>query len=325
MSYKKLLILFIVLNFLFVTLATSVLKLEVDKAKVSVNEEFLIKVELGTDTNFTSSETPVLNLPEPFKILSTTSSTNISILNNTMFSKIVWNYTVVATKKGKYEIGPVYLRLGSKTLKTDKVKILVVDAPLKTKSLLLNSKKASSKSSEKIKLKDFSKQTSNDDNIIKASQEAKLKELEKLSKDELLKKIKPVKRIVLPTNENKWLKFLIALLMLILAYYLFRKSQQVFDNAVMPLQPRISYLELAKKSKNLQEKAYYLKQYLKQELSKEVGVDLMPLTTKQILHWIKRDKVNFYKEIFRKLDRVIFAGMEENLDEIIRNIESRRV
>jgi hypothetical protein len=105
---------------------------QVNKNEVSIDENVILQLVLSTDSNTNDEEEPRLPNLDGFELLNKWSQNqSSSVFENGQFKferKFIYNYTLAPQKKGTLLIGPAEMRVAGQVLKSQPIRISVLDA-----------------------------------------------------------------------------------------------------------------------------------------------------------------------------------------------------
>jgi hypothetical protein len=126
--HKVISVLALLCGFVFIT-STSVLaasaELTIDSDQIGVGEAVQLSVAIN---GASSAAHPKINAPDGISIQSAGSSNQFQFINGTFSSQLSYNYSVVGLKPGRYTLGPIEIKAGNKTLRTNSVVLTVTSS-----------------------------------------------------------------------------------------------------------------------------------------------------------------------------------------------------
>jgi hypothetical protein len=123
--------LFIIIITIILTLSTGTIthalaaEIIVDNNSVAVGDSLQLQVNVTGSANATPPEFKAVN---GLQIVYHGPSTSIQIVNGKYSASIVFNYSALGVKAGAYTLGPVAVKVGGKTLQTNRVQVTVTAA-----------------------------------------------------------------------------------------------------------------------------------------------------------------------------------------------------
>ncbi len=99
------------------------LSIQANPANVTAGQRFQLTVTVAGSMN--NMPEPNIQGLEPFRVIGTSQSSQISVVNGRVSSTKNVNYTVIASREGTFQLGPAIITLGGKTVRSNTVTVTV--------------------------------------------------------------------------------------------------------------------------------------------------------------------------------------------------------